>query len=70
MANCHPDGRAKKGDVIGESLGKEVRGTGGGSLFARVGEEKRIDANSHELSDYYARDSLRTLSTSHRNPLR
>lgn len=47
MANCHSDGRAKKGEEIWESLGKEVRGDGGDSLFARVGEEKRVDAKPH-----------------------
>lgn len=47
MANCSPDGRAKKNDKTGESQGKEVRGEGGRSVFARVGEGKRIGVDSH-----------------------
>lgn len=40
-----PSGRGRKRDKIGKSLGKEVRGEDGRSLFARVGEGKRIYTN-------------------------
>ena len=45
MADCCPDGRAKKGDQIGKSPGKGVGGERGGSSFARVGGGKKIRTN-------------------------
>ena len=34
LADCHPDGRAKKGDQIGKSLGKGGGREDGGKSFA------------------------------------
>lgn len=42
LADCHPDGRAKKGSQIGKSLGKGGGREDGGKSFAR---RKEIHTN-------------------------